>query len=197
MSSATEPGAVATGNDQTGDDQTGSARLAAWLTSLVRNRDYGQLAQLRRTGGQTNAHIIAGWYVPESARETGGREVYEQVAFLFAVYHRGVSRPVSGHGSLGTAARRIGSPMGRGPQDPGASRLLDRVVTSRRVPWRHLQHAITRLRACEQVPPSWTQLVDDLMLWHDRKARIAYQWAVDFHAPYDTGRKTTQKGSSS
>ncbi|MGI5340851.1 hypothetical protein ACQEVS_27345 [Streptomyces sp. CA-181903] len=84
MSSATEPEAA-----MTSDGQTGSAQLVAWLTSLVRNRDYGELAQLRRTDTKTNAHIRAGWYVPQSDRETGEREIYEQVAFLFALYHRG------------------------------------------------------------------------------------------------------------
>ncbi|MFI0738864.1 type I-E CRISPR-associated protein Cse2/CasB [Streptomyces sp. NPDC021100] len=191
MSSATEVGV-----SEADAYESGSASLVVWLTSLVRNRDYGQLAQLRRTSMRTNAHIRASWYVldPDDA---GEREIYEQVAFLFAVYHRGVSRPAYGHGSLGEAMRRIGSPGSRGPNDPGATRLVDRIVTSRRVPWRHLQHAIARLRACEQTPPHWERLVDDLMLWHDRKARIAYHWAVDFHAPYDSGRKSTQKGSSS
>ncbi|MFE3269933.1 type I-E CRISPR-associated protein Cse2/CasB [Streptomyces sp. NPDC059215] len=170
----------------------GAADLTAWLTTLVHNREYGSLAQLRRVTAGTSARYRAGWYAPDH----GDREIYEQVAFLFAVYHRGVGRPAQGYGSLGAAARRIGRPGGRGPEDPGAVRLVDRVVASRRIPWRHLQHAITRLRACEQQPPSWTDLVIDLDQWNDRKARIAYHWAVDFHAPYDTGRKNPQKGSS-
>ncbi|QEV64655.1 hypothetical protein CP982_14400 [Streptomyces spectabilis] len=176
-------------------DQSGGAQLTAWLTALVRNREYGELANLRRGRVRTNAHIRAGWYAPEQVEE---REIYEQVAFLFAVYHRGVSKPAPGVGSLGTAVRRIGGSFGRGPNDPGAARLVDRIVTSRRVPWRHLQHAIARLRACEQPPPSWSRLVDDLQRWHDRKARVAYGWAVDFHEPepHDTGRNTTQKGPS-
>lgn len=173
-----------------GPEQPASAQLTAWLTSLVRNREYGELAQLRRSRTRTNAHIRAGWYDPDR------REIYEQVAFLFAVYHRGMSKPAPGFGSLGAAVRRIGTPVGRGPNDPGASRLVDRIVASRRIPWRHLQHAIARLRSCEQPPPSWTQFVEDLTQWHDRKARIAYGWAVNFHEPHDTGRTPTQKGSS-
>ncbi|MFJ8334400.1 type I-E CRISPR-associated protein Cse2/CasB [Streptomyces sp. NPDC094437] len=170
----------------------GAVHLTDWLTTLVSNREYGDLAQLRRVSAATAAGFRAGWYAPEKEK----REVFEQVAFLFAVYHRGVGRPVRGLGGFGTAARRIGRPGSRGPDDPGAVRLVDRIVASRRVPWRHLQHAITRLRACEQQPPSWTDLVVDLDQWNDRKARIAYQWAVDFHAPTATGRKTPQKGSS-
>ncbi|MFD7661573.1 type I-E CRISPR-associated protein Cse2/CasB [Streptomyces sp. NPDC059788] len=175
--------------------ELGAARLTAWLLTLVHNREYGDLAQLRRATAGTSASIRAGWYSPDQDNQTS-REIYEQVAFLFAVYHRGVGRPTQGFGSFGTAARRIGRPGSRGPDDPGATRLVDRIVASRRIPWRHLQHGIARLRACEQQPPSWTDLVADLERWNDRKARIAYHWAVDFHAPYDTGRKSTQKGSS-
>lgn len=172
--------------------QESAAQLTDWLTSLVYNRQYGDLAELRRVTAGTAASIRAGWYTPSE----DSREVYEQVAFLFAVYHRGMGRPTRGFGSLGTAARRIGRPGGRGPEDPGAVRLVDRIVASRRIPWRHLQHTITRLRSCEQQPPSWTDLVIDLDRWNDRKARIAYGWAVDFHAPSGEGRTTTQKGSS-
>ncbi|WP_330301593.1 MULTISPECIES: type I-E CRISPR-associated protein Cse2/CasB [unclassified Streptomyces] len=167
-----------------------AAQLTAWLTSLVHNRQYGDLAQLRRVTADTSARIRAGWYAPNQ----DNREIYEKVALLFALYHRGVGQPTRGFGSFGAAARRIGRPGDRGPEDPGAVRLVDRIVASRRVPWRHLQHAITRLRACEQQPPSWTDLVVDLDQWNDRKARIAYGWAVDFHAPSGEGRKTSQKG---
>ncbi|MFF5809194.1 type I-E CRISPR-associated protein Cse2/CasB [Streptomyces sp. NPDC012746] len=176
-----------------------SERLTAWLTSLVRNREYGQLADLRRPRVRTNTHIRAGWFDPEQ------REVFEQVAFLFALYHRGTSKPSYGVGSLGAATRRIGSAVGRGPKDPGAVRLIDRIVSSRRIPWRHLQHAVARLRSCDQAPPSWTRLAEDLSRWNDRKAGIADQWAVDFHAPPIPSRAagksaktadTTQKGTT-
>ncbi|MFF2848438.1 type I-E CRISPR-associated protein Cse2/CasB [Streptomyces sp. NPDC058001] len=177
-------------------DQRGGEQLTAWLTSLVRNREYGKLAELRRTE-PTDAHIRAGWYGPREHRE-----IFEKVAFLFGVYHQGSSVPQYGTGSLGAAARRIGDGTGRGPENPGAQRLLSRVVASRRIPWRHLQHTVTRLRSCEQPPPSWIQLTDDLTRWHDRKARIAYGWSVDFHNPRTRSRsgttstQTTRKDAS-
>ncbi|MFJ1562306.1 type I-E CRISPR-associated protein Cse2/CasB [Streptomyces mirabilis] len=151
--------------------------LTGWLTGLVRTRDYGQLSALRRPRALTTSHILAAAHAPTEAQ----REVYEQVAFLFAVYHRGASRPSYGFGSLGSAARRIGSPAARGPKDPGASRLVDRLVSSRRVPWRHLQHAIERLRACEVPPPAWSRLVEDLAAWNERGRAVHRQWAYDFH----------------
>ncbi|MFD8978477.1 type I-E CRISPR-associated protein Cse2/CasB [Streptomyces sp. NPDC059564] len=154
-----------------------STALTAWLASLVHNRNYGSLAELRRPRVRKEPHFRAIWYSPTEEQW----EVYEQVAFLFAVYHQGRSKPAYGYGSLGDAARRIGSGAGRGPDDPGAARLVDRIVSSRRIPWRHLQHAVARLRACDQPPPSWALLADDLSRWHDRKARVSYGWAVAFH----------------
>ncbi|MFG2669046.1 type I-E CRISPR-associated protein Cse2/CasB [Streptomyces sp. NPDC048387] len=156
-----------------------SAALTAWLASLVHNHNYASLADLRRPRVRKEPHFRAIWYSP--TEEQG--EIYEQVAFLFAVYHQGRSKPAYGYGSLGEAVRRIGSEKRQGPEDPGAARLVDRIVSSRRIPWRHIQHSIARLRACEQPPPSWARLVDDLSRWHDRKSRVSYEWAVAFHMP--------------
>ncbi|GAA2344979.1 type I-E CRISPR-associated protein Cse2/CasB [Streptomyces kunmingensis] len=152
-------------------------QLTAWLISLVRSREVGKLADLRRPHAETEARIMAGWVDPAN------RETLELVAFLFAVYHRGSSRPSYGSGSLGTALRRIGSGDHRGPADPGAARLMERIAASRRLPVRHLQHAVARLRSCEQKPPAWSQLTDDLIRWNDRRSRIRYGWAVDFYEP--------------
>ncbi|MDX6741538.1 type I-E CRISPR-associated protein Cse2/CasB [Actinocorallia sp. A-T 12471] len=161
-----------------------SSALTAWLTTLVRNREYGTLAELRRARGGTNAHIRAGWYGGDEHRD-----MFERIAFLFAIYHQGRSSPSYGTGSLGEAARRIGDGTGRGPDNPGAQRLMARITAPRRgVPWRHLQHAVTRLRSCEQPPPSWTELADDLVFWNDRRARIGYWWSVEFHTPPEQDR---------
>ncbi|MFE4634851.1 type I-E CRISPR-associated protein Cse2/CasB [Streptomyces sp. NPDC056773] len=162
---------------QSAESSESSAALTAWLASLVHNRNYGSLADLRRPRVRKEPHFRAIWYSPGEAQE----EIYEQVAFLFALYHQGRSEPAYGYGSLGEAARRIGSGEYKGPDDPGAARLVDRIVSSRRIPWRHLQHTVARLRACGAKPPSWAQLADDLGRWHDRRARVSYEWAVDFH----------------
>lgn len=166
-------------------DKPDSGRLADSLVTLVRNGDYGSLAQLRRANVQTNAHIKAGWHGYEH------REVFERVAFLFAIYHQGSSTPSYGDGSFGEAVRRISHGDERDPKHAGAERLFDRIVASRRIPWRHLRHAVARLRSCEEAPPSWELLANDLMKWHDRKARIAYHWSVDFHTPRSRPRGTT------
>ncbi|MFD8915661.1 type I-E CRISPR-associated protein Cse2/CasB [Streptomyces sp. NPDC059575] len=165
-------------------EPSSSELLSRWLIGRVRSRDTATLAELRRPTLSQRAHIEAGWIDDER------REVFEQVAFLFAIYHRGAIQPSWGYGSLGTAARRIGSSLGRGPDDAGATRLMDRILASRKPPLRHLQHTVARLRSCDQQPPSWSQLADDLTRWTDRQARVRYHWAIDFHAPSKTSRTT-------
>ncbi|MGW7142356.1 type I-E CRISPR-associated protein Cse2/CasB [Streptomyces xanthophaeus] len=167
-------------------------QLARWLASLVRNRDNGTLAELRRPRAKEDAHIRAGWYAPVEEQ----REIYERVAFLFAVYHQGAERPHWGSETLGAAMRRIGSRIGRGPKDAGASRLNARIVSSRSIPWRHLQHAVARLRSCEQAPPAWSLLVEDLVRWTDREAKIRYRWAVDFHKPWRATKTSARRASA-
>ncbi|MEU6441880.1 type I-E CRISPR-associated protein Cse2/CasB [Streptomyces sp. NPDC047046] len=152
--------------------------LVNWLGQLVLTREYGMLAELRRPGEPKPAHVRAGWFGGD-----GHRELFERVAFLFAVYHRGRAVPSYGYGSLGAAARRIGDGHGYGPANPGAERLVARLVASRRVPWRHLQHAVTRLRSLDKAPPSWAELIEDLVKWEDREARVSYRWSIDFYSP--------------
>lgn len=172
--------------------KTDADQLTDWLVTLVRDRRYGDLAQLRRVTASSSARYRAGWFATDQDK----REVYEQTAFLFAVYHQGARAPKRGHGSFGAAARRIGRSGARGFEDPGATRLIDRIVSGRRIPWRHLRHGIARLRACEQPPPSWTELVVDLDRWNSRKARVADRWATDFHEPQNLRRTNRKKGSS-
>jgi CRISPR system Cascade subunit CasA len=166
------------GSDKERHFSAPGVRLTTWLVNLVHDHDYGRLAELRRPDLRRNAHIQAGWF------DHVHRDTFALVAFLFAIYHRGASRPDFGRGSLGAAACRIGTGVGRGPEDPGAQRLMDRIVASRRPPMRHLQHAITRLRSCEQRPPSWVHLAGDLCRWNDGVRDIPYDWAVDFNRPH-------------
>ncbi|MFE9282919.1 type I-E CRISPR-associated protein Cse2/CasB [Nocardiopsis alba] len=173
-----------------------SRRLAGWLAGLVHSRDYGRLADLRRSNLKTNTHIEAGWFSGPRSRDEEQDQarqiVFRQVAFLYALYHRGESRPHYGKGSLGTALHRVGDSAGHGPDNPGARRLMDRIVMSRRLPQRHLQHAIDRLRSCEKRPPEWAGLADDLLLWNDRKAKVAERWAVDFLEPPSSAPKRSK-----
>ncbi|GAB2713798.1 type I-E CRISPR-associated protein Cse2/CasB [Kitasatospora kifunensis] len=164
-------------------------RLTGWLCGLVVSRQLGALADLRRPTALTDARFKAENFAPEEDQHM----VFAQVAFLFARYHAGARTATPGYGNMGAALRLIGSGATRGPADPGATRLLDRLVASRTVPWRHLQHAVERARACETQPPSWDQLTQDLARWNargDARTRSAsrgrpvpYAWARSFYTP--------------
>lgn len=154
-------------------------QLINWLCALVYGHEYGLLADLRRPAAVTRARLIAASYAPEESQ----RPIYENVAFLFARYHAGRGTPHRGFGTMGDALRRIGSPGARGVKDAGACRLLDRLVASRQIPQRHLQHAVERCRACDTPPPSWAQLVRDLGTWNDRQRDVRYEWARCFYTP--------------
>lgn len=163
-------------------------QLTGWLAGLVRGHQYGVLADLRRPAALTQSRLLAANF----ATQEHHRAIFEKVAFCFARYHAGAGDPHYGFGSLGTAMRRIGTPAGRGPNDPGATRLLDRLVSSRTVPWRHLQHAIERSRSCGTHPPSWSLLAEDLTRWSDRGRPVPYSWARDFYTPtYTTAKNGT------
>ncbi len=158
---------------------TPSILLTSWLCGLVRSRNTGALADLRRPTALTEARLLASHFAPCEEH----RLIYEKIAFLFARYHAGALTPSPGHGDLGTALRRIGSPACRGPADPGAKRMFDLIAASRHIPWRHLQHAIERSRACEAIPPSWALLTDHLTQWTTRGRPTAYAWARSFYTP--------------
>ncbi|MFF4921229.1 type I-E CRISPR-associated protein Cse2/CasB [Kitasatospora sp. NPDC001261] len=162
-------------------------QLTAWLCGLVRARQYGQLADLRRPVAVTQARLIAANFAP--SEET--RPAFEHVAFLFARYHAGRLDPSPGRGDIGAALGRIGTGVGRGQANPGAVRLLDRVVASRRVPWRHLQHVVERARSCDTVPPSWEVLTEDLAGWSARGRPVQYRWARSFYTPTYTPETPT------
>lgn len=173
------------GAEETSLEEAAALRLTNWLCRLVHTRDLGALADLRRRDARTPSRLRAEWFaaVDEAEAPPDHREIFHQVAFLFARYHAGRDQPRRGHGSLGTALRRVGSPAMRGPNDAGATRLMDRIAASRSIPERHLQHAVERLRAAEATPPAWTRLTVDLLHWHDRNRPIAYRWATDFYTP--------------
>ncbi|WP_052658860.1 type I-E CRISPR-associated protein Cse2/CasB [Streptomyces sp. MNU77] len=156
-----------------------SEQLSRYLCRLVWTHNTGALADLRRPEALTEPRLVAANFSPEEEH----RLAYEKVAFLFARFHAGRSKALPGSGSMGRALRRIGGPGGRGPKDPGATRLLDRLVASHELPLRHLQHAIERARACDVTPPSWARLADDLTKWRSPGESVAYDWARDFYTP--------------
>ncbi|AVI00287.1 hypothetical protein C5L38_35135 (plasmid) [Streptomyces sp. WAC00288] len=156
-------------------------QFAGWLAGLVRSRNVGDLAALRRLQPipRLEAHYRAAAFAPMPEQE----QYYQLTAFLFARYHAGATSPHYGYGDVGAALRRIGNGLTRGPKDPGAKRLLTRITASREVPARHLQHVIDRARSCGTAPPAWELLPDDLARWQERGRPIADAWGKSFYTP--------------
>ncbi|MFI8792956.1 type I-E CRISPR-associated protein Cse2/CasB [Streptomyces sp. NPDC055105] len=169
-------------------------QLAAWLRSLVRGHQNGVLAELRRPNAlDTQAAMIAMNFAGRDA-DDAMRDIYRRTAFLFAVYHRGATRnqALPGLGNLGAGCSRIGTAAGRGRNDPGAVRVMKRILGSRKVPWRHLQHAVERMRSCDTAAPNWAQLADDLTRWTSKDAGISTNWSRAFFTPTYTPRTATE-----
>jgi len=168
------------------DPAAAPLRYVAWMGSLVHTHQYGKLADLRRPAtADSPSHFEARAFAPTEEH----RALYRQVGFLFARYHSGRTRPHYGRGSLGSAIRSIGYDGARGPANPGAERLMMRILPSRQIPWRHLQHAIERIRAGETTPPSWSELITDLTQWTERGRPTSQKWGDDFY----TRRRTTPR----
>lgn len=171
----------------TADPTPTPVRYVAWLGGLVHTHQYGKLADLRRPATAVNpTHYEARDFAPTDEH----RALYRQVGFLFARYHAGRTRPHYGRGSMGTAIRSIGYDGARGPSNPGAERLMMRILPARQIPWRHLQHAIERIRAGETTPPSWADFITDLTQWTVRGRPTAETWGDDF---YTRRRSTTTR----
>ncbi|MFI0219111.1 type I-E CRISPR-associated protein Cse2/CasB [Streptomyces lydicus] len=182
------------------DERPPAKRLSDWLTNLVRGNQNGTLADLRRPNARTVPGMIAASFAgPDATRDQ--RDVYRQVAFLFAIYHRGSTRDkaMPGIGTMGAACARIGTAAGRGRNNEGAVRIMHRLLaSSRRIPWRHLQHAVERFRSCDAAAPNWQRLADDLTAWLSAPDPIADQWGADFFTPTYTSNKakTTKSGAA-
>jgi len=186
------------------DDTHGPEPLVRWLYALVATRNLGALASLRRfvTPPPSNG-MAPNWpkellFARRYAPTEDQRPVYGQVAYLFALYHQGASRPSSGHGSLGTALRRIGIGERRGPNDPGVDRLMQCLLDERGMPEQFLRQAVTRLRSQQNagrpaLPPSWVGLISDLTQWQDPQGTVRERWGRDFYTPTYTPTTPTKQ----
>ncbi|MEU3290136.1 type I-E CRISPR-associated protein Cse2/CasB [Streptomyces longwoodensis] len=168
-------------------------QYVAWLGSLVHTHQYGKLADLRRPPtADSPTHYEARAFAPNEDH----RALYRQVGFLFARYHAGRVKPHYGYGDMGRAIRSIGYDGARGPANPGAERLMMRILPARHIPWRHLQHAIERIRAGATTPPSWAELITDLAQWTDRGRPTPEKWGDAFYSRSRTPSPTAPKNGA-
>ncbi|MFQ6148520.1 type I-E CRISPR-associated protein Cse2/CasB [Streptomyces seoulensis] len=164
-------------------------QYVAWLGGLVHTHQYGKLADLRRPPTvDSPTHYEARAFAPTEDQ----RALYRQVGFLFARYHAGRAKPHYGYGNMGRAIRSIGYDGARGAANPGAERLMMRILPARDIPWRHLQHAIERIRASETTPPSWAELISDLTQWADRGRPTPQAWGDAFYNRHRTSSPTVR-----
>lgn len=78
--------------------RTPEQRLVGWLAGLVRSRDVGALADLRRPHVYTLSRLVAGNFARE---KPDAIPIFEQVAFQFVRFHAGKVEPYYGWGSMG------------------------------------------------------------------------------------------------
>ncbi|EPH41024.1 type I-E CRISPR-associated protein Cse2/CasB [Streptomyces aurantiacus] len=170
---------------------TGPRALGHWLAGLIRRHDRELLGQLQRPKRppRLQAWTLAGNFAPTDS----ARDAYELTAHLFARYHAALPwqdpRRLYGSGDLGRTLRRIGTPGGYGPADPGCHRLFERLCTPGALPRQHLAHAIDRLRALDRIPPSWAQLADDLAAFTSHDDHVQHTWACSFFTPNSPTRQ--------
>ncbi|MFF7415426.1 type I-E CRISPR-associated protein Cse2/CasB [Streptomyces lydicus] len=160
-----------------------SGALAHWLAAMARSGNTGAICDLQRPHQPSEALALAGRF----ATDEKDRPAFEFTATLFAQYHAALPWRDSirhyGSGDMGAALRRVGSGALRGPSDPGCDRLFKQLVGPGALPWRHLQHAIARLRSADRFPPSWSQLARDLSTWSSPDREVQHRWARSFWAP--------------
>ncbi|MDH6122823.1 CRISPR system Cascade subunit CasB [Kitasatospora sp. GAS204A] len=176
-------------------EKSPAALFTDWLCNLVSEEQFTMLAALRRPGGFKGPGFTAAHFAPLPTQQP----VFEYVAFLFACYHAERGVPDRGYGDMGSALRRVGSGAGRGPGDPGAARLMDRLVTSHHIPRRPLHLAIARIRTGGTMPPSWTRLTEDLSVWKAREPygrNVRYDWVRSFCLPTPAPVRTLATGGS-
>lgn len=119
-------------------------------------------------------------------------------AHAFAVWHsqRALHTGRSGT-SITRAARQLGKTGSYGPADPGATRLVDRLLHADTLD--ELYRALhTLMRALRQVdhPPHWETLAHDLTTWQDPSKRddVRLMWGRAFYTSARPAPAATTEG---
>ncbi|MFF4012760.1 type I-E CRISPR-associated protein Cse1/CasA [Streptomyces sp. NPDC001717] len=176
---------------------TPSRALARWLVSLVETRNHDFLKPLKESAPSgplrseaLEALAVAAAFAPREAQ----RPAYELTAHLFARYHAAMPTMdwarLYGSGDMGSACRRIGLGLSRGPADPGCLAVFRRLTGDRAMPAAVLSEAVDRLRAAEAVSPHWASLVEDLADWPRRHESVRKEWARSFYTPASRTRQS-------
>lgn len=170
-------------SDTETDTLTPTDRYIRRLAAAVRSRDQA-LGGLRnwRPAGTVNVDVI---------RITADGDDEQWIAWamagkLFAHWHSGRSTinygtPGSG---LGHALRSLGPAGARGPSNPGAARLLNRLVAAGDdSQLAEVLGAIARELRSNDYPPRWATIATEIEAWRNPATRNETRvlWARQFH----------------
>lgn len=159
-----------------------------YLQSLVRNKDRGAIASLRRglrkspgTVPQMDRHVLK-----FLSRDSGveREEAYYVVASLFAFWHQGRDSPVIAEGNLGRSLRTLVDRQ----ENPNTRDSLERSTEKRLgaclnchyddLP-EHLRQIVSLLKSGD-VPVDWIQLLSDIRYWDRDDWQVQKAWARGF-----------------
>ncbi len=163
----------------------------AHLEDLVRKRDTGALAALRRGLGKPPGTVYEMFphvqWAAAHARSRWEEDTYYILATLFAAWHQGRDNPVQ------TSLRNLGASLRQwattqsGTTDENRLKSIESRFSALLAAHlddlhNHLRHAISLLRSAD-IPLNWPQLLADLKAWNHPDRYVQREWARAFWAP--------------
>lgn len=174
----------------------GHHRFIGHLERLVREKDRGALAALRRGLGkppisarEMDRYIMP--YLPAEAAESAETSYY-LVGALFAYWYQGKDALYPAEGNLGDSLRRLVNheTIETGNREDAEKRVEKRLVALLNchrddIPV-HLRQVIGLLKS-KDIPVDWTQLLRDVQNWQWQSRDVQREWARKFWRGYDKG----------
>ena len=173
-------------------------KFIAHLENLVRDKDRGALAALRRglgkppgTAREMDRYVLP--YLPHGASEKQENACY-LVGALFAYWHQGKDNLTKENpANLGDSLRLLVNHEAseNGNREDAEKRIEKRLVALLNchqddLPV-HLRHTIDLLKA-KDIPIDWTRLLWDVQKWQHESRKVQRDWARNFWHGYE---KTT------
>jgi len=174
------------------------------LANLVREKDRGALAALRRGLGRPPGSVRAmDRYVLRYLSSDAGEKqenAYYLVAALFAYWHQGKDSltdgaPVNLGASLWAMVKKAADEDTSNRSYPDKWKEAEKRIEKRLVALlnchrddlpAHLRHTISLLKS-KDIPVNWTQLLWDVQKWHWESRDVQRGWARKFWRGYSTG----------
>jgi CRISPR system Cascade subunit CasB len=179
-------------------------KFIAQLERLVREKDRGALAALRRGLGKPpgasrdmDRYVLP--YLPQDAGshpEKAGENAYYLVGALFAYWHQGKDNLAKdAPANLGESLRWL---VDRESSETGNREDVEKRVEKRLVALLnchrddlpdHLRHTIGLLKS-KDIPVNWTQLLWDIQNWQRESRDVQREWARRFWRGFQKEKET-------